>query len=355
VVLERPDGKRAIFLCVPKSGGGAAARGMSVIDFAIDESEFLPPGEPDTAISDVDLIKAVMPRVIRSGKLFLISTPWPVPGETNRLFHLNYGHPVSALVGRVPTSIMRHHDPDVEAQIESERLRDPENARREYDCEEIGVSGSFLPYALIDAAVASTVPTRQMTSGGMDLGFVSDASGLVITERQGPIVGVVRELLRIASPGQPLVPSAVVGEFAAESVAAGCYVVAADQYYILSAREHASALGVQVCSGPSGQFDREQSLLRVRDIVRNGRARITPAIAAQLKGVTQQARAGGGLTITLPRRVGAGHCDLVSAYAMAIWLDRRFGPMVGDAPAPPRAGEYHGGIEPVKAGGFQKW
>ena len=48
VILERPDGRRAIFLCIPKSGGGAAARSMSLIDFAIDESEYLPPSEPDT-------------------------------------------------------------------------------------------------------------------------------------------------------------------------------------------------------------------------------------------------------------------------------------------------------------------
>ena len=355
VVLERPDGKRAIFLCVPKSGGGAAARGMSVIDFAIDESEYLPPSEPDTAIRDVDLIAAVMPRVIPSGKLFLISTPWPVPSETSRLFKENFGHPISAVVGRASTSVMRAGDPNVESMIAAERLRDPENARREYDCEDIGIAGSFIPHVLIEAAVADSEATRQQASAGMDLGFVSDASALVITERQGPFVAVVRQLLRVPLDGAPLSPNAVVTEFAAECVAANAYLVAADQHYILSARETAARVGVAVCAGPVSQFDREQSLLKVRDLLRNGRARITRDVADQLEGVTAQARPGGGMTITLPRRVGAGHCDLVSAYAMAIWLDRRHGPIVDDAPTPARLGEYHGGLAPTDKGGFQKW
>jgi hypothetical protein len=331
VLLERrQDKRRAQLLCVPRSGGGAAARGKSVIDAILDESEFIPFATEESAVRDVDLINAMMPRLIPDGRLFLISTPWPVPSETSRLFKENYGAPKTALVARASTAIMRSEHTHFLDMIALERERDPENARREYDCEETSVAGSFLDFASIEAAVGSIDVTRHCASAGWDLAFTSDSAGSIIVERQRGRVVVVDVALRTPGRSVSLRPSEVVLDFAARSVAYQCFVAGADQWYILSAREHAATLGVSVAAGPT-HAAWEIAMCYMRDVFRNRKITI-PAdqmLIDQLRSITCVPRSGGGMQITLPRRIGLGHADLVPALCNAVWLDRRYGPITG--------------------------
>ena len=54
-----------------------------------------------------------------------------------------------------------------------------------------------------------------------------------------------------------------------------------------------------------------------------------PRLIRQLKEVVAKPTPGGGLSITSPRRKGAGHGDLVSALVLAIWEAKRAVPDAG--------------------------
>ena len=347
ITIERTsDGRRASLLCVPKSGGGAAARGKSVIDLIFDESEFVSTNTEERAVSDTEIIGAATPRLIPSGRLFLISTPYPFPSETRRLFKENYGKPTQALVALATTLQMRPGDPNFEMMYAQELARDPDNARREYLCEETATPGSFLTPEQIERAVLPYDITRTNTSCGWDLAFVSDSAANVLVERQPGCVVVSSIELLTPKSKQPLVPSEVCDAFTASCRAHNCYLVGADSWYLLTAREHAAKQGVAVTAGPA-QTQFGVAMCYMRDLFRNGKIKIPDdaMLIEQLKGIIAAPKAGGGITITLPRRVGIGHSDLVPALCYAVWLDRRYGPLVG---GPAQSSQGWGG-------GFQLW
>lgn len=335
--LRRPnDGRVVTFCCVPKSSGGNAARGYSLIEIIFDESEFLPVKAADAAVTDRDIIAAVIPRLLMPGAVLLASTPWPAESETATLFDANYGAPTRALAARAPTLLMRDHDPAIAAKIESERARDPKNARREYDCLSTDAEGCWFEAESVERAyVAAVTARRRLASAGIDLAFKNDSSAMVIVERQGELLVVVFVELLSPAPGKPLKPSRVVQGFARAAHEYGCTEFTADAHYIESAREHAQnvivgeRVGLGVVMGPSGPAEIEEAFLYVRDLHREDRVRYSDErLAKQLKSVLAVAQPGGRVKPVLPRRAGAGHTDLVSALVNAAWHDRRHGPLL---------------------------
>ena len=348
ITIERTsDHRRASLLVVPKSGGGAAARGKSVIDFIFDESELVQNAE-DRAITDTELIRAATPRLIRGGRVFLISTPYPFPSETRQLFKSNYGKPTVATVALATTLQMREDDPECEARFARELAIDPDNARREFLCEEMATSGSFLSPEQVDGAVGPIEATGGCASCGIDLAFVNDSSACIVVERQAGKVVVTRLELLSPAPGKPLVPSEVITQFARLSTQSGAFQALADSWYLESVKEVAIKLGMAVSAGPQHtQF--EISALYMRDLFRNRQIVIPPneQLLDQLKSVMSAPKQGGGVALTFPRRIGAGHADLVPALVYAVWLDRCKYGSIASATFQMPAGRM--------GGGFQKW
>lgn len=337
-ILRRPqDGKRVSFWSRAKAVGGRTLRGISIIEALIDEAEFVGAADPAAVIKDSDLISSIMPRLMAGGSLILSSTPWPAESETSRLFERNFGNPTTALAARAPTLLMRDHAPDIVAKVAREKERDEQNALREYECIPGNGQGLFFEASTIDKAL-STVPVppqRYRASAGIDLAFRSDASALVVVERQGDRIVVVHCTLLLPRPGEPLVPSQVVEQYASEARLYGCREFIADGHYIETLREGAAKKNIQVIHGPTSKAV-EGSFLYVRDLLREGRLIVSPdlgagsALLTQLRSVIAHAQPGGALRAVLPRAGGGGHADLVSALVMAIWLDRRFGPLTAN-------------------------
>ena len=358
--LRQRDGAVVWFVTLPKSRGGAAARGFSIVALLIDESEFVSPTDPASTISDTKIIQSVSPRMLRGGIMMLTSTPWPTPSATATFFDENFGKPTRALAARAPTELMRNFDPEVVANVEAERARDPVNALREFDCLPTDAEGSFFDSATIDAACTRTAPARRARAvAGFDLSFRVDSSANAIVERHEGLVALVHLDMMSPAPGRPLAPSAVLTRFCADIRAAGATAVATDAHYLETAREHATKHGIQVHESFGNVPDR---LIHLRELLRDGRIAfgglaLGPELARQLKCVLARPMGGGGLQIVLPRTAGVGHADLVSAVVAACSLDRAIhGPMLaqgrtGAAQASPAPSEsVH-----ARGMGFQSW
>lgn len=329
--LRRHDGRRVAFRALPKSRGGAAARGMSILSAIFDEAEFLPNEElAAAAVTDRELLSSIMPRLMRGGRVILISTPWPTLSMTAELFENNHGHPLTALAARAPTLLMRDNDPNLAEIVEGERLRDPVNALREFDCVNATQGAAFFDGDQISQAIshAPLVATgSRRVSVGLDLAFRGDSSTLVAVERQGEQLVVVRVEERRPVPGAPLAPSVVVGEFAQIARELGADSVVCDGHYIDSVREHASKLaGIGVHEGAKNMRDKERMHVHTREMLREGKL-VLPQhlkLLAQLRAVRSRPLPGGGMSIVSDRSLG-GHGDLVSALVQACYFDRRFG------------------------------
>ena len=347
ITIERTgDKRRASLLCIPKSGG-AAARGKSVVDFVFDEAELVQNSEAN-AVTDVELIRAATPRLIRDGRVFLISTPYPFPSQSRELFKANFGKPSTATVALATTLQMRAGNLDIEALFARELAIDPDNARREFLCEETATAGSFLSPEQVDASVGPTEATGHNASCGIDLAFVNDSSACIIVERQSGKVVLTRLELLSPQPKAPLVPSEVITGFAMLATSSGAFQALADSWYLESVKEVAIKLGMAVSAGPTHTAF-EIAALYFRDLVRNRQIVIPPneQLLDQLKSVQSAPKPGGGVALTFPRRIGAGHADLVPALVYACWLDRcKYGPIANTTTAMPSRG---------LGGGFQKW
>jgi hypothetical protein len=243
---------------------------------------------------------------------------------------------------------MRDGNADLEALFARELAIDPDNARREFLCEETATAGSFLSPEQVDGAVGPIEATGSCASCGIDLAFVNDSSACIVVERQQGKVVLTRLELLSPAPGKPLVPSEVITQFAMLSTQAGAFQALADSWYLESVKEVAIKLGMAVSAGPQHTAF-EIAALYMRDLFRNRQIVIPPneQLADQLKSVMSAPKQGGGVALTFPRRIGAGHADLVPALVYAVWLDRcKYGP-IASATFQMSTGRM--------GGGFQKW
>lgn len=346
------DGRTVWFMARAKSMAGRSMRGISIISALIDEAEFVAPTNPLAAISDAEILNAVMPRLMTGGTMVLASTPWPAESETSKLFTANFGSPTTAVAAFAPTLAL---NPSMASRIEKERERNPSNALREYDCIVSDAEGSFYDSATIEAAIDRTiVPTGSRASAGLDLAHRRDSSSIVIVERQGGRVAVVYIDRLHPKPKAPLVPSQVIEQFAIAARAHGCTVAMQDSYYIETAIEVGARFGLAVVPGLRDVAARHTYL---RDLLREGKLVLPndPSLIAQLRSIGFKPKSGGGIEIVPPRLRQHGHCDDVAALTEALWLDRRFGPVVSGprayvpitSPAP--MGSLFGD------GGFTRW
>lgn len=332
-VLHRPDGHRVEFCVIPKSRGGNALRGFSIIALVGDEFEFVPAGGKDSVVDDADIVEAAVPRLLEGGFVGLISTPWPAPSEMARLWDENFGHPVTGIASRASTLLMRDGDPSTAVKIARSRRRNPQKAALEFDCILAqGAAGQFFQPQLVKAALegAPIVPKKDRVSAGFDPAFVSDGCALAVVERQGARLVVLHLEVEDPEPDRPIVPSDVLGRYCDTVRGFGCYLISTDMHKLPLVREVAAAHGLQTFQGPKV----EGTLAYLREVLREGRLQLPPGelgarLVADMGKVTFRPRThGAGLQLAIPRDQ-AGHGDLLAALAQAVWMDQiRFGPIV---------------------------
>lgn len=325
LTVRRPIDSRLVSLeALPATRGGGAVRGRSLIDAALDESAFF--RDEGYAVNDVELYKAVSPRVLPGGQVIIASTPWAEAGLLYELYKANYGHPVTALAAHAPTLVM--HDSEMtRSSIETERLRDPDNARREFDAQFMtSGTGQFFDSNAIKGAVQNYElgrlerVLRYRYSCGVDLGFKSDSSALVIVEFDGSNYRTVEVQELKPSETSPLLPSEVVAHFASIAKSYGIAHLISDGHYREAIAEHLRTHSLGLLDAPAGQTGKVESYARARAVLHEGRCILPdhPRLLSQLRAVVSKPTPGGGLSISSPRKPGGGHGDLVSAWVLAV-------------------------------------
>lgn len=330
--LRRPDGALVNFEAGVATAGGYGARGRWLTDFALDESAFF--RDASFKVNDEEIFRAGSARVLPGGQTIVASTPWATAGLLYQLYRDNWGNPRTALVAKAPTLLL-HDAPVTRAVVASERLRDPDNARREFDAEFM-TSGTtvFFEADAVEAALTDEPfvlqPGDEVAAGG-DFGFRSDSSALVLVALRGGVVHVFDGLELRPEEGMPLRPSVTVQRFAG-LLHGRCAYLVADQHYREAIAEHLDAAGLIYAPAPTQPAD---PYVRARMLFRDGRVRIhglamRDRLIQQMREVHGRPTAGGGLSIVHPRWSKGGHGDIVSALVLALWQ------VSGDAVAAPK-------------------
>ncbi len=329
ITLRRPDGLQVKIEAFAATRGGLSVRGRTILAFMLDEAEFFTSGE-GYSVSDTEIFRALKPRLVRTGKGMLVSTPWPVETLMGVMFEKNWKTALDALAVKAPTMLVRGDDPDVAANVADERERDPENCRREYDCEIDGtgtdgffdgqsLASSVSPELFLPGAYNPLWPT----CAAADLGFKNDSSTLVIAQYDGRRYHTVAMVEMRPKPGAPLKPSAVIAKFADVAKQYGCTYIVSDGHYREAVKEHLNSHGLALVDAPEGMTGKQETFSRVRSVLHEGlvllpKSDLTTRLVTQAKLVTAKPAPGGSLSIKVPRKVGLGHGDLVSAWVVAI-------------------------------------
>jgi Terminase RNaseH-like domain len=321
--IRRPDGVVTTFNVFASSRAGASLRGRTF--FMVILSEVGHFRDQDYVVNDVEIFEAVRPRVVPTGQILLESTPWMESGLLWTQWQQNFADPRTALVAHAPTELMRD-DPHTLAMVAAERERGGLAAARELDglFMSSGTNAWFSGIAACVTDRAATLPpsrSRCDIGVGIDMGFRSDASALVVVKHEGGIYRVVEVDEMRPTKTQALQPSAVVNRFANVAKRHNARGWLSDLVYIESIRELASKLGIQTHEAPSGNPGKVRTFSVARDIIAEARLEIPAehtALIKQLREVVARPTSGGSFSITSPRRRGA-HGDQVSALVLALW------------------------------------
>lgn len=344
--LRRPDGAAVAFECLPATRGGSALRGRTLVCAVLSEVAFF--RDESAVVNDADCFRAVAPRVLPGGLVILESTPWAEAGLLYDEFQRNHGHPETAIAAHAPTILMR---PTLRALVERERLRDPQNALREFDAEFLSLlAGVWFAAKAIRDSVDEKSPYPLRTRGRCrrafcaDLGFVRNSSvGCIIVEGETPGRYALAEMLELCPrPNAPLKPSEVCLELMlmADRHQMGPEYgggLLADGHYLETLREHCPpGFLFELPSGPNGK---EQQFVAARSVLHEGRLTLpnNPRLLQQLREVVVRPKPGGGVSIKSPLKRDGSHGDLVSALVGALWALEA----ARNHPAPPRADYAH--------------
>ncbi len=335
IQLRRPDGRMVRIEAFAASRGGTTVRGRSIMAFLFDEAEFFTSNSEtgsarEFAVNDRDIFRALKPRLMRNGKGMMISTPWPIETLMGEMFDENWGKCKTAVAIKAPTLLVRGDDPDVVFMVNDELSKDPENARRELFCELEGFGGG--EFFDSNALLTSIEPTESFphvynpkwpVAVGCDLGFTRDSSAVVVVQFDGRHYRLVFAEEMRPKPGKPLQPSEVIRKFAEVAKRYGAAGVVADTYYREALREQIKETGLTVFDAPDGARGKADVFQRTRSVLHEGYCKlpdsaVTRRMVMQAKMVVSKAAPGGTTTIRVPRKIGMGHGDIVSAWTLAV-------------------------------------
>lgn len=332
ISLRRPDGRLVRLEAFAASRGGSAIRGRTIIAFLMDEAEFFTSNVDgkEFSVNDRDIFRALKPRLLKNGRGMLVSTPWPVETLMGTMFEENWGLPKTAIAVKAPTILARGNDPDIVAMVEDELAKDPENARRELFCELDGISGGeFFDHN----ALATSLDTvyefpakfnpKWPVAVGCDFGFTRDSSAIAVVQFDGKYYRTVFIDEEKPRPGVPLKPSVVIRKFAEIAKRYGVSGVVSDGYYREAVKEALTDHCLAIYDAPEGSKGKADVFQRTRSVLHEGLVKIPDVtigrrMIQQAKLVVSRPAPGGTVTIKIPRKIGLGHGDIVSAWVLAV-------------------------------------
>lgn len=328
LTLRRPHDGKIVDIRVRAAGkGGKAGRGATLVFAGFDEACFF--DSEGAAVSDEELDRATLQRLVPGAQRWMVSTPWVEgEGQLEKLMSADFGRHEHNLCVQAPTRALNPTwDPDrtIEAPL---READPDNAAREIDAKPLtgGVSTWFSKDALEASVVESLpqlgayAPHREYFAAG-DFAFKRNSSTLAIVAKDGDALTLVSLREIRPEPGAPLKPSAVCAEFAADLKRFRIGEVACDSHEREEVNDELASFGISAVPLPEGQAGKIDQYKAARTAFHEGRAKLPkhPRALTQLKAVKSKPLPGGGLSITSPTKAGA-HGDIASAIVGALWL-----------------------------------
>lgn len=356
VTIRRADGRTVVIECLPCSRGGSAVRGRTLIGALLDESSFFL--DEDYVANDAALFAAIAPRVVGGGQVLIFSTPWTENGLLFELTAQNHGRPTTCLAAHAATALMRDNAPDVVAMIERERLRDPQNARREFDALFVDGQSTLLRSSDVVACtdpVAERKPRRECAYGcTVDVGLRNDATAILIfhverVSRAGapPVRMLVIDAVRVLKP-EPGARTTL--DEVEDAVATLCrrYRVAkvhADLHYAdaLAPRLRARGLVFVELSMSSGAQEKRATSMVARFTARTVRLVSDATLAKELKGLKLTRHAGGRVSVGAPESKRK-HDDVADTMLLACEVEATLPAAGGDIEHIVRVGYGEGGI-----------
>jgi len=336
ITLKRPDGHRVTMQVFAASRGGVATRSRSYIGALLDEACFFRAADSGV-VNDQEIYRSIASRVMVGGTLGLVSTAFAEQGLLWDLLKRNLGVPGGELTGRhetalaciTPTLVLRD-DEKIKADEARDRILDPENAAREYDCIPLSQNtAAFFANAELLAAQARGKDLTEeilpngavMIGAGIDTGLVRDASALVVCHLVGDRYTVALSREQRPKPGAPLKLSEVCAYYREDLGRHRCYQATADVHEFEASKEYLD--GIELLEAPTGISGKQEAYTLVRTLLREDRLTIPPGetndrLVEQLRNVMSKPVDGGKLRITSPRGRG-GHGDLASALVNAVW------------------------------------
>jgi hypothetical protein len=328
IVMRR--GKKQVRIAArAASTKGRTGRGRSMPAAVQDECAIFQSDEHK--VNDVDVFKALSPRVMEGGQMLVGSTPWAEEGLLWDLFDKNWNKPTTCLVAHAPTTLLRT-DPRILRIVEREYARDPENAAREFGAQFVSTGqrqffdGPALAKTFVDELPPLDPAKPCEVAFGADFGFVRNSATLA----GGTIQAGVRRLTALEeqkpAPGQPLVPSEVCADFADTIADHQGDEIAADGHYAESVREHMGERGITLLAAST---DKAAMHVDVRSLMREVKVLVPKShpladrLQRQLRAVKSRALAGGALSITTAQAADGSHGDLASAFV--VWASQTQG------------------------------
>lgn len=185
-----------------------------------------------------------------------------------------------------------------------------------------GMSTFFDPVALEQAVRAYALPRLpqdmdEVVAGG-DFGFRSDYSACAVFHKVGDIYHPAETLVVKPNPGKPLKVSETCERFSKALKRHETLSMMADGHYREAVVEYLGAHGIAFLDAPK---DPAKVYVRMRTLLYQGKLLLPDdkELMRDLKEVQSRPTRNGALSIILPKRVGGGHADLVSAIALAAW------------------------------------
>jgi hypothetical protein len=326
--IRRPHDGKLVDVRVRAAGkGGKGGRAATLVFAGMDEACFF--DAEGAAVSDVEIDRAVMQRLVPGAQRWMVSTPWVEgEGQLEHLFSADFGRHEHNLCVQAPTRALNPTwDPDrkIEAPL---REQDPDNAAREIDA--IPLSGGVARWFSSDALDASVVesqpqlaqyvPHRSYYAAG-DFAFKRNSSALAIVEVDGSTVTLAALCERKPGRTAPLKPSEVCATFAETLKRYGVTTVYCDSHEREDVRDAMAGFGISVEPLPENNTGKLEQYKAARTVLHEGRWRMprNARVAGQLKAVRSKAVPGGGVSIFSPKSTTGEHGDLASAVVGAIW------------------------------------
>lgn len=323
--LRRRDGQLVSIECIAASRGGASIRGRSMVAALMDEASFFF-DEAAGVVNDSEIYRAISPRIVPGGKMGIISTAWIDTGLLWDLVEKNHADPTTCIAAIAPTLLMRD-DEHTRQVVENQRELDPDNARREFDCEAGGAGaaqffGAKELEGALDRGLAATpaIEPGWTATIGADLGLVRDSSAVVAVHSHRDGRRIMADALEFRpTKSKALRLAEIMPKIALFASMHGQKLILADHHLLTEARQHLPP-GFILRPIAGGQDAKVARHVRARATFKDRRVRIPGVFArviAQLGDIVAKPQPGGGTQITQARRRGS-HGDLAAALIVAL-------------------------------------